>query len=862
MKELRAGRLARLVSVAARRPRTTLAIAAACTALGVVGAARIRPEVSIQGMLSEDNASARALANVADEFAVADELVVLAEVPSVSALMPAETRSRLLGFARRLSDALLSPATPGTRCAAVSYRALPQLRDFIQAEVVPAGLHYLDEGQLANLRARLSLDGFRQQFRRNEELITTPGPAGSGLAKTILKDPLRLHEFYRRGAAPKGSSFARADEAEPLLSMDGHAILVRITGDRPVSDLEYAKFLTQHVRSVVQQVNLDGLSIRYTGAYEIATTAERRIRADMIRSITWSVILLFVLFLLVYRNIAAFPLAATPVAVGIVIAFGVSSLGSAHLTPIVAVIGALLAGLAIDSCVHFLSHYTRQRSGGANNDQALVATLSTVGPAMAAACVTSIVGFLAISQSSVRGLREFAILGALGLGCALVAAFTVLPALLTVATSGAKCTAEPRLRRGLIEPLLSRLLRNPRSSVALSLLAVALCISMAALSPEGMLRFGADVDAMHPEPNPALAAQSAVAERFELPAESLLIHLTADSSQQLVARAHQVQARLRRQDSDSHQAFDTFGLASLLPDPALRSSTSDRLAQFDPDQVIADFETALSDSVFNPDVYSDYRAFLRRFLSADATSAPTVATLLGYPALARLLLPRTTSDSADPWQTITLVHAHEPLESRDALTAIIDTIRTAIADVPGATLTGLPVLGHDTEKMIRHDLAKLLPIAGGVVLVWLGCFFRRVTDTVLALLPTLFGLSCLLGVMALIDLRLNTVNLVGLPLLIGIGVDDGIFLVSLARTIRRAGTTSTDLADHFGTGCHAVLMTTATTLVTFGTLVFTSVPAIRSLGMLLGIGMAACFAGTLFLLVPILALRHRNGTAQ
>jgi len=51
------------------------------------------------------------------------------------------------------------------------------------------------------------------------------------------------------------------------------------------------------------------------------------------------------------------------------------------------------------------------------------------------------------------------------------------------------------------------------------------------------------------------------------------------------------------------------------------------------------------------------------------------------------------------------------------------------------------------------------------------------------------------------------------------------------------------------------MMTTLTTLLGFGTLAFTSTPAIRSLGLLVAIGMTACLSGAFLLLAPILLRR-------
>jgi uncharacterized protein len=86
-------------------------------------------------------------------------------------------------------------------------------------------------------------------------------------------------------------------------------------------------------------------------------------------------------------------------------------------------------------------------------------------------------------------------------------------------------------------------------------------------------------------------------------------------------------------------------------------------------------------------------------------------------------------------------------------------------------------------------------------------------------------------------------------------VDYGIFLVSLARLGRQHGGTPDALREHVASSAQAVLVCAGTTLLGFGSLAFTSVPAVRSLGIVIVVGMAAALAGALFLLTPILLMR-------
>jgi uncharacterized protein len=87
---------------------------------------------------------------------------------------------------------------------------------------------------------------------------------------------------------------------------------------------------------------------------------------------------------------------------------------------------------------------------------------------------------------------------------------------------------------------------------------------------------------------------------------------------------------------------------------------------------------------------------------------------------------------------------------------------------------------------------------------------------------------------------------------VGLGVDYGILLVGTARSAERSGRGREGLLAALTSSCHAIVIAAATTALSFGSLAFTSTPAMRSLGLLLAVGITACLVATLFALLPLL----------
>jgi predicted RND superfamily exporter protein len=112
--------------------------------------------------------------------------------------------------------------------------------------------------------------------------------------------------------------------------------------------------------------------------------------------------------------------------------------------------------------------------------------------------------------------------------------------------------------------------------------------------------------------------------------------------------------------------------------------------------------------------------------------------------------------------------------------------------------------------------------------------------------------------MRLTGQRLNMINLVAFPLLIGIDVDYGIFIVSAARRGALRGLSDDQIADKLAPASSAVILCAATTFIGFGTLIFTSVPAVQSLGAAVAVGVATCAAATFLLVAPTLVWLTRR----
>ncbi len=162
-------------------------------------------------------------------------------------------------------------------------------------------------------------------------------------------------------------------------------------------------------------------------------------------------------------------------------------------------------------------------------------------------------------------------------------------------------------------------------------------------------------------------------------------------------------------------------------------------------------------------------------------------------------------------------------------------------------VTGMPVLGHFLIHRSQEALWKMLiwglPLL--VLLVYLD--FHNPLRTFLAVLPTLLTYPVVLGAMAWLDMPFNPLNMMAMPVILGIAVDDGVHLVHRFKAEKG------DLRKVMLGAGRSVLLTSATTIAAFGALAATTHRGLASFSIVVSLGVFTAWMVSSLLLPRILA---------
>jgi preprotein translocase subunit SecF len=119
------------------------------------------------------------------------------------------------------------------------------------------------------------------------------------------------------------------------------------------------------------------------------------------------------------------------------------------------------------------------------------------------------------------------------------------------------------------------------------------------------------------------------------------------------------------------------------------------------------------------------------------------------------------------------------------------------------------------------------------------------------MLPLFFGVVQMLGLMGLLGIPFNPANMIALPLILGMGVEDGVHLVHEYRKQRGRFQLGNSTAM-------AVMLTSTTTISGFACMIVARHQGLRSLGQILTFGMTTCMIVSLYALPALLRWMTRD----
>lgn len=240
----------------------------------------------------------------------------------------------------------------------------------------------------------------------------------------------------------------------------------------------------------------------------------------------------------------------------------------------------------------------------------------------------------------------------------------------------------------------------------------------------------------------------------------------------------------------------------------------------------------------------------------DEQSQIDALLLKGDPRLLQNILP-------DRRHTILSIEIPLTLTEEEREEVLHETERAvAMAEFPagvGVTVTGNAALGVAIKNEMSKSNSSLLVASGVLMILALLLVFRHVNWPLLPLPIVFLGIIWTFGIMGLLHIPMTMISMSAFPILIGIGIDYAIqFHNRIEEEFSKGGSMKKAVVETVAHTAPAVLIALAITAAGFFSLFTSSVPMIRTFGVLCLIGLIMCYLSALFVGITVLYAAEKN----
>jgi predicted RND superfamily exporter protein len=586
-----------------------------------------------------------------------------------------------------------------------------------------------------------------------------------------------------------------------------------------------------------------GLRVTPAGAYVYAEQDRQFIQKNIQLISAISIIGNLLLCLLVYPRIPLFLLSLLPTSLGILWTTGVASYYPGEVNLISMSFIAILAGLGDDQVVHFFNRVPQEWANTGSLDAALMRTYDTTGRSILFCILTASTATAALALSSFKVLSEFGFILTAGMFMMMLHTLLTVPALMRLWWRFSKPRAPETITFRFL-PFVTRhtmnlVGRHARLVAGFSI--GAFVLSLAALP---MVRMSGKVEIGRGEDNPAVAGQRRLSASFGIEGSPEVLLITG-SQEEVLRRSEDLTSRLETFQR-SGLVRSIFTPTSMVPSRRTQAERTAALSGVNFDAAAVAVETAIRDNGFRREPFQPFLDRLRELGHGAPPVSVETATAYAPPGLLDNSIRKT---AAGEYLAAIAYYGSDP----DATEVIQDSVLESWRRQCGPFVDfSFNKINRDVQRRILADSRRALVLtAFGILLIVYLCF-RNLRDSLLVLLPIVFAISATFAVLLLFRHRFSFMSVTAIPLIIGIGIDNGIHLIRRYR--ESSGRNILEVAQLSGA---ALIQSNLTTMVGFGALTASSFGPLAEMGMVtvLGVGLALVAA---LVAVPAVILVSRR----
>ena len=627
----------------------------------------------------------------------------------------------------------------------------------------------------------------------------------------------------------------------------------------------------------IQQPDVPSVKVWITGEVGLEDDELLGMSSGTFNASIFSIVLVFVILLIAYHSSILLTLATLfTLALGMVFCGAFAAISVKELNLISVAFAVSNIGLGVEYAIHFCLRYRDNLTHHVHRQRAIRSTLISTSPSLILCAGTTAIGLYAFIPTDYKGVSELGLLAGTSLFICLLVTLTVLPALLRfipVTVKPEPSSTHPALAT-MAEKLATFTLHYAKP------ISIATCL-FAVLSVGLVFKVKTDFNPINlrdPNTESVIAFKNLIKDPDTTPMTLTVLAASAQKAKTIKQKlsgldsvdktvslfdfipSDQEEKLAMIEDMAMMLGSQTQGFPALKPDndptpginrliKALDKSLPDKTNAHEI-SALKTFKQELQDILIEIGARQQpsRRLFIEKIQTTLLGTLPNAMNEL----LVSLNARETTMDDLPPdikerWLSREGLYRIQIFPKKDLND--LDNLQRFITDVQSVApeTTDLPIIYWESMKEVVGAFKKAITIALITIALLLYGIRRNFTDTLLVMTPLILAGLFTMASTVLTNTPINYANIIALPLLLGLGVDNGIHMVEKLHH-----SLSEKQNIYQSSTARAMFYGALTTASSFGGLAFSSHEGIASMGLIITMGIFWIMVCT-FIVLPALS---------
>jgi len=879
-----------------------LIIALVITILMVFGMTRLKMEMTFYSILPAKSSKVKDLKDIVENFSYASGVIVVVDGRSIQDPAQAEKKVKetIDKIASEYSKEKYKPYIANiigrmdTRLFREHGLMLTKVKDlerfkrtYSNLNLVPLLTHINDdfEREYSGNENKLADDETQAvaQFRGLGELLGLIEKSAEG--KTVSKDELnKALDAYTLG--------------DPyIMSNDNKMGLLIAQPTFTVNDVSIlAPGINTMAAGAKEIANQEGVEAGLTGLTTIGRDEMETSGQGLALSTLIALVLILGILIFSFRMFSVPLISGVPLLLGMVWTIGLTGFVIQRLNVMTAMYLVALLGLGIDYAIHLLAGYIQERDSGIDFRNAVVNTFTKSGVGVITGALTTAAAFFTLTVAKTDLIKELGIVAGMGILSELVAMMLMLPPLLAMrehrleksGKTGGRIFHKLNVRSDAAGGIGKLIVKAP------IIIAIVMALAVAALGLKApKVEVQDNILEMEAKGLESVKLNDEMIKEFGMAPDGLMIVSNDPNEVKILSEKIDKLDSVKSVDSiadyyltDTEYAERTPVLDSLiknLDDETLKNRVDDS-ALVTQLQRLEDNLIELGDLSYMGNLDRLVNT-LGRITGINKDGEKTAQTSFDrlYSILDKGLSPKGSAGLESLQRSVYTdmdqrvrkmastgkvtfdmlpVNLRDALISKDGTSYLISisptqnpwkgTFRNIFTSQVGSITdkaTGMILAGDQLTQMAQKDGISAAVLAVIVIFLIILADFRNIKLALVTMLPLLSSFLALFGIMALTGIKFDFINIIVVPLLIGIGIDDAVHINH--RYLKEGDRKMDRVIALTGT---ALLLTTLTTIFGFASFIPSPMRAMKSTGIVLSLAMAIAFINSVLLHPAVLII--------